>query len=63
VEVYSGRHVVDIDFQPLGLKSDRKEGGGGGGHPPTTWGQGQCQEMDIFFNIFTESQGASCKHF
>jgi hypothetical protein len=28
VEVYSGRHVVDIDFEPLALKSDRKEGGG-----------------------------------
>ncbi len=26
VEVYSGQHVVD--FQPLGLKSDRNEGGG-----------------------------------
>ncbi len=25
--VYSGRHVADIDFQPLGLKSDHKEGG------------------------------------
>jgi hypothetical protein len=22
---YSGWHVVDIDFQPLGLKSDRKD--------------------------------------
>jgi hypothetical protein len=36
--VYSGRHVVDSDFQPLGLKSDRKEGGGGG-HAPSTGGQ------------------------
>ena len=27
VQMYSGRHVVDIDFQPLGLKSDRKEEG------------------------------------
>jgi hypothetical protein len=27
VEVYSGQHVVDIDFQPLGLKSDCKERG------------------------------------
>ncbi len=25
VQMYSGRHVVVIDFQPLGLKSDRKE--------------------------------------
>ncbi len=26
-DVFSaGRHVVDIDFQPLGLKSDHKEG-------------------------------------
>jgi hypothetical protein len=25
--MYSGRHVVSIDFQLLGLKSDRKEGG------------------------------------
>ncbi len=23
--MHSGRHVVDIDFQPLGLKSDLKE--------------------------------------
>ncbi len=29
VQMYSGRHVVDIDLQPLGLKSDRKDGGGG----------------------------------
>jgi hypothetical protein len=28
VQMYLGRHVVDIDFQPLGLKSDCKEGGG-----------------------------------
>jgi hypothetical protein len=28
VQVYSGRHVVNIDFQPLGLKSYRKGGGG-----------------------------------
>jgi hypothetical protein len=27
VWAYSGRHVVDIDFQPLGLKSGCKEGG------------------------------------
>jgi hypothetical protein len=26
VQMYSGRHVVDIDFQPLCLKSDHKEG-------------------------------------
>jgi hypothetical protein len=25
--MYSVRHVVDIDFQPLGLKSARKDGG------------------------------------
>jgi hypothetical protein len=24
--MYSGRHVVDIDFLPLGQKSDREEG-------------------------------------
>jgi hypothetical protein len=28
IEVYSGRRVVDIDFQPLGLKIERKEEGG-----------------------------------
>jgi hypothetical protein len=28
VQMYAVRHVVDIDFQPLALKSDRKEGGG-----------------------------------
>ncbi len=27
VQVYSGRHVVYMDLQPLSLKSDRKEGG------------------------------------
>ncbi len=27
VQMYSGRHVVIIDFQLLGLKSDHKEGG------------------------------------
>jgi|LakMenEpi03Aug12_release.lakeMendotaPanAssembly.Ray.scaffolds.fasta_scaffold447771_1 hypothetical protein len=26
VQVDSGRHVDNIDLQPLGLKSDRKEG-------------------------------------
>ncbi len=31
VPVYSGKHVVNIDFQPLGLKSDRKGGGGDSG--------------------------------
>ncbi len=25
--MHSGRHVVNIDLQPLGLKSDRNEGG------------------------------------
>jgi hypothetical protein len=29
VQMYSGRDVVNIDFQPLGLKNDHKEGGGG----------------------------------
>ncbi len=29
VKFYLGLHVVNIDFQPLGLKSDHKEGGGG----------------------------------
>jgi hypothetical protein len=29
VQMHSGRHPVNIDFQPLGLKSDRKEGAGG----------------------------------
>ncbi len=28
-DVFSAACVVDIDFQPLGLKSGRKEGGGG----------------------------------
>jgi hypothetical protein len=28
MQMHSKRHVVNIDFQPLGLKSDRKEGGG-----------------------------------
>ncbi len=37
-------------FQPLGLKSDRREGGGDMAK------KGQCHEMDILFNIFTESQ-------
>jgi hypothetical protein len=27
MQMYSGRHVVDNDFQPLDLKSDCKEGG------------------------------------
>jgi hypothetical protein len=27
MQVYSGRHVVNIDLHPLSLKSDRKEGG------------------------------------
>jgi hypothetical protein len=27
VQVYSGQHIVNIDFQPLALKSHRKEGG------------------------------------
>ncbi len=27
VQMYLGQHIVDINFQPLGLKSDRKEGG------------------------------------
>jgi hypothetical protein len=27
VWMHSGRHVVNIDFQPLSLKSDRKEWG------------------------------------
>jgi hypothetical protein len=27
VQMYSGWHVVNIDLQPLGLKSDRKKGG------------------------------------
>jgi hypothetical protein len=27
VQVYSGGHVVNIALQPLGLKSDQKEGG------------------------------------
>ncbi len=26
VKMHSGRHPVNIDFQPFGLKSDRKEG-------------------------------------
>ncbi len=26
VKIYSGRHVVNINFQNLGLKSDREEG-------------------------------------
>jgi hypothetical protein len=27
VQMHSGRHVLNFYFQPLGLKSDRKEGG------------------------------------
>ncbi len=27
MQVYSGRHIVNIDFQPLGLKTDGKERG------------------------------------
>jgi hypothetical protein len=27
VQMYSGRHVVEIDLQPLGLKSESKEWG------------------------------------
>ncbi len=30
VQMHSGRHAVDIDFQPLGLNIDCKEGRGGG---------------------------------
>ncbi len=29
VQIYSGRHVFNNDFHPLGMKGDRKEGGGG----------------------------------
>jgi hypothetical protein len=29
VQMRSGRHAVNIDFRPLGLISDLKEGGGG----------------------------------
>ncbi len=28
--MYTGQHVVNIYFHPLGLEIDRKEGGGGG---------------------------------